>query len=198
MTYMRLLQAVVMVVLLNGVMIGYNHWRGMNLLPEIELAKSKLAKLKEEHKQLEKAPILKKPAKVEGQYQDLFEALESYPKWAALVTEITREMPNSVWVNGIESATLIMSQASADLDDQKTLKDETDKAKIAQANRLRKPNKVRMNISGVAADVDALSQFIKNLELSPYFDRLILSESDRQEYGFNYLLISDVVKFDVE
>lgn len=193
-TLLRLVQILVVIVAINMSMASYKGYKLSQLVPALAQAKARVESLKEEKKSLEKKPVIKKQDNVEvvGEYQDLFKVLNGYPKWGGVLEEITLQLPNAVWLTGI--TTKVQKQAPPPAapegnggknDAQKTAADTP-----TTPENLLPPESIKLTLTGLAADVDGLSVFIKNLQASTYFNKTIIEESQKENFGFQFTIIS--------
>lgn len=178
------------VIILIGGLVGYKFYQVGQLRPQILMAKQKLQKLQAEKKELEKTPVVKKQQTVEvGEYQDLFEVLNAYPKWALIVEEVTYNLPNSLWLNGVAVEIVGEKQAGATKKGKKKKEEEEEKP-AANISKLKRPAAIKLVLTGLATEVDALSSFVKNLQASKYFKRTIIEDSNKENFGFQFTISS--------
>ncbi len=188
-TYMRLVQVIAAVVALNMAAASWQGYKVKTLEPQLVDAKAHVETLKEEKKSLDKKPVVKKQETLEvGEYQDLFELLSAYPKWSGVIDDITTSLPNAVWLTGITSS---VTQKSAPVE----IKPEGDDGAAAAAvpekpSNLVGPETIKLTLTGLAADVDGLSLFVKNMQSSEHFSRTTIGESQKESFGFQFTLES--------
>lgn len=187
-TYMRLVQLVFLVVALNFGAASWEGYRISNKLePQLSDARARVQALQAEKKNLDKKPVVKKQETLEvGEYQDLFELLSAYPKWAGVVEDITTSLPNAVWLTGVTSA---VTQKSAP----KEIKPNGahgDDVPDEKPSNLVGPDAIKLTLTGLAADVDGLSLFVKNMQSSEHFSRTTIGESQKESFGFQFTLES--------
>ncbi len=191
-TLQKLLQAILAVVLLNVALVAWQAYKLSKLAPELSELQNKMNVLKEEKKSLEKKPVIKKKQETVqvGEYQDLFEVLGAYPKWAGVVGEITANLPNAVWLTAVTSE--ITGEKAADAK-QPPANGSGDQAPATTAtSRLSTPAGIKLTLTGLASDVDGLSVFIKNLQTSNHFSKTVIQGSQRQSFGFEFTITSEL------
>lgn len=185
-TYQILAQVLVGVVVLN---MAAAYWQGMKykkLEPVLAGTQAHLTELQEEKKSFEKKPVIKKQANVEvGEYQDLFELLNAYPKWAGVIDKITSSLPNSVWLTGVTSSVTQKSAAPE-------IKPEGSDVAPAptKPSNLITPETIKLNMTGLAADVDGLAGFVKNMQTSDLFGKTTIQESQKESFGYQFTVES--------
>jgi len=188
-TYLTLVQILVVVLFVNVALVSWKSFTLSRLKPKLEEVQAKALALKEEKKMIEKKPVVKKQATVSaGEYQNLFDALNAYPQWAVVLEEVTKNLPNAVWLTGLTSE---IRKKVPVVKDPKAPESAKSQEKPLPST-LEKPESVRLTMTGLAADVDGLSVFVKNLQSSKYFTKTVVEESQKQDFGFQYTLKSDL------
>lgn len=187
-TYMMLAMALAVIFVLN-MGLGYMEGRALKNAEETLVEKNALVEtLLEEKQQLDKKPVIKKKKENigVGAYQDLFELLSAYPKWAGVIDDITKNLPNAVWITGVTSA---VTQKSAAPEIQPEGADEASQEPAKPSNLLG-PETIKLTLTGLAVDVDGLSLFVKNMQNSEHFTRTTIQESQKESFGFQFTLES--------
>lgn len=191
-TYMRLLQVVLCVAGCIVVLASWQTYKAKTFDPLLQRARAQIESLKEEKKSLEKKPTIKKQEKVQvGEYQDLFDVLNAYPKWASVVEQVTLSLPNSVWLTGMTTIVTQKAPPAPVKADKKEASKETAKdAGNAKPAGLLGPESIKLTITGLSADVDGLSSFVKNLQSSEFFSKTTVQDSHKESFGFEFKIES--------
>lgn len=153
-TYRRLILAVGTVFALAALAFGLLVARGAFLERKATRLAGEVAKLKADQERL----LKKLEAETAGLPQeagrsDVGRLLDAAVSWSTLMKELTSEFPPSLWLSSLKS------YEKADL-----------------------PSKHGILINGYAEEAASVTQFVKSLSHSPYFDHVILT-SLKQETG---------------
>lgn len=184
-TYERLVQICLVVVAINALLVGFQVFKVARLKPQIELANQQVTTLTQEQEELAKQPVQQKPKKVVnvGQYQQLFNTLDSSPVWSAVLRGLVGNLPNSVWITSLKGV------SSMPLPPPKKPGEEDKKP--AQPVNLT-PN-TRVEVSGSSPEVKAIAEFATKLDRSPIFRNVTLANTIKDVNGYVFVIQGDVV-----
>lgn len=184
-TYERLVQICLVVVAINALLVGFQVFKVARLKPQIELANQQVTSLTQEQEDLAKQPVQQKPKKVVnvGQYQQLFNTLDSSPVWSAVLRGLVGNLPNSVWITSLKGV------SSMPLPPPKKPGEEDKKP--AQPVNLT-PN-TRVEVSGSSPEVKAIAEFATKLDRSPIFRNVTLANTIKDVNGYVFVIQGDVV-----
>lgn len=184
-TYERLVQICLVVVAINALLVGFQVFKVARLKPQIELANQQVTSLTQEQEELAKQPVQQKPKKVVnvGQYQQLFNTLDSSPVWSAVLRGLVGNLPNSVWITSLKGV------SSMPLPPPKKPGEE-DKKPTQPVNLT--PN-TRVEVSGSSPEVKAIAEFATKLDRSPIFRNVTLANTIKDVNGYVFVIQGDVV-----
>lgn len=193
-TYLMLLQVCSLVILLNVFLNGYQVYKAGDLEEKLKKETVVLRKLEAQRDELMKKPVKKKISV--GQYQDLFDRIESTPKWSLLLEDVGDKLPNTVWITKFQSSAVSKTVAK-DSKASKSFK-QIKKGKKNAKNKNDAPEAVvtvrehSLELSGLSSDMRNISEFTSGLSSSVHFKNLTLSESVKQGFGFSFTIKSEI------
>ena len=192
-TYLRLMQICLVIILFNSSLVAFQYFNVYRLQASFKIAQENLDTLEGIRDELMKKPTKKKVSV--GEYQDLLDRLENAPSWSKLLQDISKRLPNSVWINdfksiastGIFSDLPSLNPKSYRKGKKDKNKDAEDDAKVAVAS-----NKTvyKLEMSGVSTDVKTVSDFLSKLSHSDYLKNLILNDSQKSASGYTFKITS--------
>lgn len=197
-TYQQLLQICLAVILLNTLVFGMQHFRLNKIKPQIDIERKRVSDLKNKRDKLQKMqnrPIIKKKIPKKGQYSQLINHLESIPNWSKLLSELSWKLPNSVWVTSFKNA---KGRSSPQKDPNAPPLKKKKNVKTPQNDNIAVTQNYLVEIVGNSRSARGISEFISNLEKSPYFSTVTLTHSQKSADGFNFSIKSSIVASYVE
>lgn len=188
-TYERLMQICMAILAVNALMVGWQVLKVARLKPQIVSYTAQVETLTQEQTELTAQPIQKKQQQQQkkkvsiGQYQQLFDILESSPEWSSVLRGMTGNLPNSVWVTAIKSTSSLPAPPP------KKAGDENDPKKQQPVDMTMH---VKLEISGTGTEVRAIAEFTSKLERSPYFKNVTLISTNKDVNGYAFMIQGDV------
>lgn len=185
-TYQSLFQIFLVVVLIMGMLGGYQFLRYKINLPKVDEEKARLESLKVDRQSLMATPT-KKRVNI-GEFQGLLDQLDSVPLWSKLINEVSQNLPNSVWMTNMKSL-VGGGEAVA------KIANPVDKSAGAPpaTTTPQKAESKRIEISGVSVDVKSVAEFLTKLEKTPMFSNVTLISSQKEIYGYQFVVQGDVI-----
>lgn len=183
-TYEKLLRICFIILVLNGLIFGYQYFLLKWVAPELENKEAELSQLKTDKQNLMASPV-KKSVDV-GEYQVLLDKMDSVPVWSKLIYELSDKLPNSVWMSHFKN---VVSQQ--DTSNRKT--DSKDTEGQEEVSKPTKIDKLGIEISGVGSEIKNIAEFLTRLEKSPLFSDLKLTESQQKDFGYEFTVQGNVV-----
>lgn len=183
-TYEKLLQICCIILVLNGLIFGYQYFLLKWVAPELESKEAELSQLKTDKQNLMASPV-KKSVDV-GEYQVLLDKMDSVPVWSKLIYELSDKLPNSVWMSHFKNVVL-----QQDTSNRKT--DSKDTEGQEEVSKPTKIDKLGIEISGVGSEIKNIAEFLTRLEKSPLFSDLKLTESQQKDFGYEFTVQGNVV-----
>ncbi|MBF0106271.1 MAG: PilN domain-containing protein [Deltaproteobacteria bacterium] len=185
-TYMRLAQACLVVLLFNVSYVAVKYYSVSSLEKKLKSEQVSLSRLEAERDSLMKKPEKKKISV--GQYETLLEKIEGTPKWAGLLNEVSRHLPNTVWITQFKSLSSETPVAAAEVKDKKGAKNKQKAKPVVTSG----PAKYSLELSGLGTDMRNITEFTTKLSASDYFVDLVLKKSDKENYGFSFTINSEI------
>lgn len=188
-TYLRLMQICLVVVLINISFVAFKIYNVSSLEKKLKNEKISLSKLEAKRDDLMKKPAKKKISV--GHYETLLDKIENTPKWATLLNEMSRKLPNTVWITKFRS---VSSAGAVSAPDAKSSKKGKKKGKKKQkaAPVVTGPTKHSLEVSGLGSDMRNITEFTTKLSQSEYFLNLVLTKSDKETYGYTFTINSEI------
>jgi Tfp pilus assembly protein PilN len=174
-TYSKILQIGLLFLLLASLIIGYQFFNAYRL--EKILHDSQQALKIEENKRDE---YMKKPQRKKisvGQYQELFDKINSVPHWTSLISDITQRLPNTVWLTSFKT-----SQGNSELAKPKKTKSKDDKP----THPLWK-----LELTGMSTSLSPVTNFSSKLSLSEYLSNIKV-DTQEQTYGYSFVIMGNI------
>jgi len=188
-TYLRLVQFCLVIIIFNFALVGYQIYRAKrfdaNLVQEQKILKT----LEQQRDELMKKPVKKRVSV--GQYQELFDAIETTPSWSKLLSDMSERLPNTVWLTNFKSVSSMSGAPQTQKKQSKSFRDKNkDKAKPETKQKIVKKHMLEVN--GLGADMRNITEFTALLEQSKYFKNLTLAESSKQAFGISFTIRSEI------
>lgn len=186
-TYQSLFQIFLVVALIMGALGGYQFLRYKINLPKVDEEKARLESLKADRQSLMATPT-KKRVNI-GEFQGLLDQLDSVPLWSKLIKEVSQNLPNSVWMTNIKSLVGGTEPAVAKIANPVDNPSGTPQTTTTP----QKAESKRIEISGVSVDVKSVAEFLTKLEKTPMFSNVTLISSQKESYGYQFIVQGDVI-----
>lgn len=184
-TYLRLVQICLIVVLLNLLLFVYQSFQANRTQKQIASEQLQLKKLEAKKELLTKRPVRKRVSA--GQYQGLVDRIEGTPRWSELLTEISKRLPNTVWLTTFRSESTFAAATPETKDKSKSVK-----AQKKTSRRAGAVSRHTMEVNGLGADMRYVTEFATNLSQSDYFKNLTLAEAVKQSFGVSFKIQSEI------
>ena len=185
-TYLKLMQ-ICMAVLLVNVLIVISQVSHVKYLRVKEDALQQVVNdLQAKQNELTKRPVKKKVDV--GQYQDLFNRLNNTPHWAELLDQISKSMPNSLWITQFNSASQVPGTVIVQPSTKLTKKPEdknTPPPSVPKINTL--------VLTGITNEIKNVTDFSRVLAAMRQMKNLTISNSDKDAFGFTFEIKGEVV-----
>lgn len=187
-TYERLVQICLVILAFNVLMVGWQFLKVARLKPQIATFTTQVEALTQEQAELTKQPTQKQQApqkkKVSiGQYQQLFDILESSPMWSAILRGMVGNLPNSVWITSLKSTSSMPAPPP------KKPGEENDPKKQPPVDMTMH---VKLEIGGTGTEVRAIAEFTSKLEKSPFFSNVTMINTIKDANGYAFIIQGDV------
>ncbi|HBF13944.1 MAG TPA: hypothetical protein DDW49_11260 [Deltaproteobacteria bacterium] len=180
-TYTRIIKSGVSIVIVCALVFGIQAYRISKYQRDLKIIEGDIARLKEERMRLLKAA----PPKLEGGSQSfLNEVFTQTPKWSALISDVSKRLPGTVWFSSLTANTSFSGSQNSG---KKQKKEE--KATTQQQPHVQK----KLIINGQTRSLDDLTLFISNITQSPFIQQTVLSNSKKEAMGFTFQLDCDMV-----
>lgn len=185
-TYERLMQICVVILIFNALMVGWQILKVARLKPQIVSFTAQVDTLTQEQTELTAQPeqkkqqVQKKKVSI-GQYQQLFDILESTPVWSAVLRGMVGNLPNSVWITSIKSTSSMPAPPP-----KKPGEDPKKQPPVDMTLR------VKLEIGGTGTEVRAIAEFVNKLEKSPYFSNVTMIGTNKDVNGYAFIIQGDV------
>ncbi len=194
-TYLRLMQICSGVVTIIVALIAFQVFNAGRLEAGLKSAEKEIKDL-----EVKRDELLKQPTQTRvsvGQYQELLDHLENTPKWSRLMVELINRLPNTVWITSLKSSAGAAKVAATEegSEDKKGKKSKSnrdkkdDKKAVAEAG---KPSPSLFEMAGMSSDMRNVTEFTTNLSQSRIFKNLVLTESNKENYGFTFKIKSEI------
>ncbi|MBU0504982.1 MAG: PilN domain-containing protein [bacterium] len=184
-TYLRLVQVGVALLLIVSVFIGYQVYNATRLDKKLLTTQSEIKKLETIRDSLMKKKVKRKVSV--GEYQELLNRIENVPNWTKIISDVTEKLPNTVWLTNFKSvggATGFTTVDTGANDKDKKNKDAEKKAKVVKAS-------YKLEISGLSSSMRNVTEFSSKLDQTKYLNNIKV-ESQKNNFGFSFVIIGDV------
>ncbi|MCP5463806.1 MAG: PilN domain-containing protein [Deltaproteobacteria bacterium] len=157
---------------------------------------SNLTTLKVELKKIEtkRDDLMRKPTKKKisvGQYQELLDKIESAPKWSKLLNDLSRRLPNTVWITTFKTANSTSTGTTTFAKNKKSFRKDAEKeAKEKAAAPIVRVHKLELN--GVSSEMKSITELTTKLSDSKYFSKLTLTKSVKEAFGYSFTILSEI------
>ncbi len=191
-TYLRLIQIGMIFVLFTAVLVGYEIFHTKLLEGKIKNANTVIKNLEEQRDQLMKKPVKEKVSV--GEYQELLYRIEHVPSWSKLVLNVTRSLPNTLWLTNFKSVGGFSLSS-----DPASTKGKKNKSKSKKDKKNSKPetsNKTittnyKLEISGLSSSMKHVTELSSTLTQTKHLKN-IKAESQKQSYGYSFIIIGEI------
>jgi Tfp pilus assembly protein PilN len=185
-TYLRLVQVGVALLLIIGLFIGYQVYNAKRLDKKLITTQSEIKKLETIRDSLMKKKVKRKVSV--GQYQDLLNRIENVPNWTRIISDVTEKLPNTVWLTNFKSVG--GSTGFRTVDDGGKNKNKKDKGATKKKATVVKAS-YKLEISGLSSSMRNVTEFSSKLDQSKYMKNIKV-ESQKNNFGFSFVIIGDV------
>lgn len=190
-TYLKLMQICLIVIALNGLLIGYQYYNVMRMEKKIQSKNVEYTQFEEKRDELLKKPVKKRV--VVGEFQSLVDKIEDMPSWSKLLDEVTKRLPNTVWITNFKTIGVAVSTAVAPTQNPKSFRKKT--GEDANQKTVAPPTQtIQVEISGLSRDMRNITEFATKLSGSDYFGHATLTNSNKQTFGYVFTIKSEVKK----
>lgn len=190
-TYLKLVQVCLVVLLINFILVALQMFNAGRLEKKLASEQTLLGQLEAKRDELVKRPTVKTKISV-GQYQEILDRIENTPRWSALIQEVTKKLPNKVWITNFKSVSTTETvatdpdQTSKSFRDKKTTPDD-DAALVPIVLQSHK-----MEVEGTGSDMRNITEFASSLAKSESFKNLTLAESAKQAFGVAFTIRGEI------
>lgn len=182
-TYQKLMQICLVFVLLCVGLVVFKSYQVSQKQSELKFKKQELLTLEKKRDALMNRPM-KKEVEV-GEFQELFDQIDRIPKWSKLLSDVSVNLPGNVWITSFKTRTSFIEESDKGASIKKSKEEKKKKQTVRSTN-------YGVEVAGLGSDIKNITEFASNLSNIDNFKNLILKESQKETFGFSFMIQSEL------